>query len=85
MARQNLGGDRVSVHIGVCLSDRVFDQLTGCLVFHALNDPATLAPDASPTNVEHLHRGFQLFCVETKDVGVRVLREHHGVLIQHGF
>ena len=71
------------LEVAVDLLEQVRDHLRLGDVLHALHDPAALAADASLPDVEHLHRDLQLVRVQGEDVRLRVLRQHHGVALEH--
>ena len=74
-----------ALHAGLVTVDllqQVFDEFRGGGVLDFFHDPAALAPDPAAADVEDLDGGLELVFVQGEDVGVRALREDHGVAFE---
>ena len=68
--------------LAVDLLEQVLHQVRGGGVLHLFDHPAALASDPAAADMEHLDRRFEFVLVQREDVGVRVLRQHHGVPLE---
>jgi hypothetical protein len=78
---EDLAGDLVRPLVAVDLLEQVADELRDVLAL-LLHDPAALAADPAAADEEHLDGGLELVVGEGEDVGVGLVGEDDGVLLE---